>query len=137
MINVYKLTNGEDLMGNVVEQSEEGMFIQNPVSYTTLPNHGFQMKDWTLLVKEDTIFLNMKHIMVDLGEPNEFGAYCYESFIKHRKMQKDFLEESTDSLMNTETADLKERTRMDLEELSDDVREIFENLVVTDKRQIN
>lgn len=128
MLNVYKLINGEDLIGNVVEEAETGVFVQNPVSYITMPNHGFQMKDWLILVNEDVIFIDNKNIMVDLGAPNDFGAYCYESFISHRHAQKKFLSDSLNDQVEEE---------IPTSEMSDDVKEIFEKLQLTSKRQLN
>jgi len=127
MLNIYKLINGEDLMGNVVEEAETGFFIENPVSYVTSPNHGFQMKDWLILAETDTIFLENKSILADLGAPNDFGSHCYDSFVAHRKVQKDFLSENM--------SDFHEEA--DVTELSEDVKEIFAALQPTSKFEVN
>jgi hypothetical protein len=127
MLNIYKLTNGEDLMGNVVEEAETGFFLENPVSYVTSPNYGFQMKDWLILANTDTIFLENKNILVDLGAPNDFGAHCYESFVSHRKEQKAFLSESHNNVED----------EADMSELSEDVKAIFKALHPTHKYDIN
>ena len=128
MLNVYKLTNGEDVIGDVIEEAETGVFLENPVSYVTMPNHGFQMKDWLMLVKDNSVFLDHRHIMLDLGAPNDFGAYCYESFISHRKIQKDYLEKS----LNDDPL-----PKLDHSEMSEDIKEIFASLQLLDKKQIN
>jgi hypothetical protein len=127
MLNIYKLINGEDLMGNVVEEAETGFFIENPVSYVTSPNHGFQMKDWLILANTDTIFLENKNIIADLGAPNDFGAQCYDSFVSHRKVQKDFLSQNINDFDG----------EADVTDLSEDVKEIFAALQPTSKFEVN
>lgn len=92
MLNAYKIVTGEDIIGDVIEETETGIFIENPVSYNITPNQSFQFRDWLLLCKDNVIFLDNKHIVMDLGEPNDFGCYCYESFIRHKKLQKEAIQ---------------------------------------------
>lgn len=118
-IAVYKLINGEDIIGFISEKTDVGVFLTHPVSYITMPNYGFQMKDWMLLTEDDTIFLSFKHIMVDMGKLNEFGFQCYMSFIETRKEQKKLL---SNSMRNTHQEEISP------EDMSDDVRDIWESL---------
>lgn len=101
MINAYKIVTGEDIIGDVIEEAETGLFIENPVSYNITPNQSFQFRDWLLLCKDSVIFLDRKHIVMDLGEPNDFGYYCYESFIKHKKLQKEAIQNYETSIEET------------------------------------
>ena len=130
MLKVYKLTTGEDIIGNVIEESEEGFFMEDPVSYWVMPNGGFQMKDWMILVQEENVFVQYKHIMMDLGYPNDFGAQCYESFVKHRKKQRDYLHAALEQR--------EEELELTEENLSDDVREIlYELQPPSDKQKLH
>lgn len=119
-IAVYKLINGEDVIGMIAEKTDIGVFLTNPVSYITMPNYGFQMKDWMILTEEDTVFLPFKHIMVDMGKLNEFGLHCYMSFTQARNSQKKYLADSM-----TEEGPKEEIERHDM---SDDVRDIWDSL---------
>jgi len=135
MLNVYKLKNGDDLMGEITEQDVDYISIEYPVTYSTLPNNGFQMRDWCLLVKDIIVNIPRSEILVDLGEPNEFGAQCYFSFVKSRKEQRKYLEDEANHSFEEFDDDCMEESSK--RKLSKDVEELFAALRPNDKSVIN
>ena len=68
-----------------------------------------------------------KNIIADLGAPNDFGAQCYDSFVSHRKVQKDFLSQNINDFDG----------EADVTDLSEDIKEIFAALQPTSKFEVN